>query len=30
LPRAGTVLLVDDEDLVRASTDDMLIDLGSR
>ncbi|UTP40517.1 PAS domain-containing protein [Phenylobacterium sp. LH3H17] len=29
-PRSGTVLLVDDEDLVRASTADMLTDLGYR
>ena len=29
-PRSGTVLLVDDEDLVRASTADMLADLGYR
>jgi signal transduction histidine kinase len=29
-PGAGTVLLVDDEDLVRASTADMLTDLGYR
>ena len=28
LPRAGTVLLVDDEELARASTADMLADLG--
>jgi CheY-like chemotaxis protein len=29
-PRSGTVLLVDDEDLVRASTADMLTELGYR
>lgn len=29
-PRSGTVLLVDDEDLARASTADMLTDLGYR